>query len=273
MTHTTHQHTAPHAATVRAPWRRTALVVGGLAVLALSTPTTAYAQTAAPDLAVSFEGPATAVAGSTEVWTLSVSNVGDGAASGFTVSTVVPAGVQVAMSNAPEQWSTCVLGVAAGEGEVSVPSDLSCTYGGELAPGEQAAALAVTLSFAAGREEPLEIGAAVTPAEAEPEAALANNRSTRTTTLSAPPAASVTTPAAVPVTAPAAAPAAAAPAPAAAAVKVSPARVTAAAATPPATLPFTGVGTTERTGLGVLLVLAGIGLLLAGRARPALRTA
>ena len=115
-----------------------ALTLAGLALLALSAPTTAYAQDAgpaAPDLAVAVDGPATAVAGSTEVWTLTVRNDGTAAASGFTVSTVLPAGVRAALRSAPDDWSTCVLGVAEGAGEVSVPSDLTCTYKGELAAG------------------------------------------------------------------------------------------------------------------------------------------
>jgi uncharacterized repeat protein (TIGR01451 family) len=230
-----------------------ALTLAGLALLALSAPTTAYAQDAgpaAPDLAVAFDGPATAVAGSTAVWTLTVRNDGTAAAAGFTASTAVPAGVRVALRNAPDDWSTCVLGVAEGAGEVSVPSDLSCTYDGELPAGAQATVLPIDLSFDDALLGPQQIGAVVSPAEGESEDALANNRSSRTTTLSAPP---------VETTAPAAAPAAATP-------------VTAAAATPPAVLPFTGVGTAGRTALGVPLLLAGIGLLLAGRARPALRT-
>jgi len=261
-----------------------ALTLAGLALLALSAPTTAYAQDAgpaAPDLAVAFDGPDTAVAGSTAVWTLTVRNDGTAAAAGFTASTAVPAGVRVALRNAPDNWSPCVLGVAEGAGEVSVPSDLSCTYDGELPAGEQAV-LPVELSFDASLLGPQQIGAVVSPAEDEPEDALANNRFSRTTTLSAPPV-ETTTPVTAPATAPVTAPAAATPvtapaaapvtAPAAAPVAAPAAAtpVTAAAATPPAVLPFTGVGTAERTALGVLLLLAGIGLLLAGRARPALR--
>jgi hypothetical protein len=137
------------------------------------------------------------------------------------------------------------------------------SYDGGLPAGAQATVLPVDLSFDDALLGPQQIGAVVSPAGGETEDALVNNRSSHTTTLSAPPVETttpVTAPATAPVTAPAAAPAAAT-------------SVTAAAATPPAVLPFTGVGTAERTALGVLLVLAGIGLLLAGRARPALRTA
>ncbi|MDQ3611564.1 MAG: DUF11 domain-containing protein, partial [Actinomycetota bacterium] len=186
--------------------------LAGLAVLALAAaPTTAHAQDpgpTAPDLAVAFDGPATAVAGSTEVWTLTVRNDGTAAASGFTVSTVLPAGVRAALRSAPADWSTCVLGVAAGAGEVSVPSDLSCTYDGELAAGEQATVLPVELSFDAALLGPQQIGAVASPAGGEAEEALVNNRSSRTTTLSAPPV-ETTTPVTAPVTAPVSAPAAA----------------------------------------------------------------
>lgn len=92
--------------------------------------------TAVADLALTKTGPATAAAGTTVVWTLSVHNNGPSTATNVAIVDTVPAGVAIAAVSMP--GGSCTAGAP---GDPSHPT--VCTFG-PLAPGATSATMTIT---------------------------------------------------------------------------------------------------------------------------------
>lgn len=252
---------------------RAAVLAGSLALFLLTSssaayakkptptptaPTTGAAAGATPDLAITFTGPAEGTAGTSAEWTLTVRNHGTAASSTFSVLTRLPQGMFVAGARPAAGWA-CVLGdTATPEGGLMPISDLSCTFEGGLPAEASAPSIGVTLRYGQELVGPQQVAAEVTQAQGEPDDALADNRSTQTTTLAAAPTPSSTPTVSVsgphaPVLRPQATPTLPATGPD--------------SGEPPAQLPFTGAGTTAGIILSAASILLGAALTRLGRRR------
>lgn len=259
--------------------RRTAILAGGLALFLLTsspaahakkptptpTPTTAQTAVATPDLAITFTGPAEGTAGTSAVWTLIVRNHGTAASGPFSAMTRLPKGMFVETASAEEGWA-CVLGDTFTEEEGLQPiPDISCSLFDGLAAGATAPAMTITLRYGRQLVGPQQVAAEVTQAQGEPDDALADNRSTQTTTLAA--ATTTSTPDSTP------------PVPGPRPPLLRPDSTPTLPATgpitgePPAQLPYTGAGTTAGITLSAALILLGAGLIRLGRQRYVARHA
>jgi uncharacterized repeat protein (TIGR01451 family) len=107
------------------------------------------------DLAIKKTGPAVVHPGDTVTWTLTVTSKGAGAASGFSVTDALPAGVQLVSIG--------------GDGFACSPSTASCSYPGTLPAGSAAALSVVGVVTGAVADDSISNTGVVSPTDGTPQ--------------------------------------------------------------------------------------------------------